>query len=158
MAVEDFDAIVFHQRSLSWADVPDPKKRRPQQRWRTVQSQMTDDPDMRGQYVQITKIRYLCFDLVHSRYTRMAGFGRREIELMQALCIYNIYIYRVLLCGYHAELFLIRNQSTIVAFAVGEKYKAGNGFKVTFHLNLMERQKITQLWDDTLTLQIYMQW
>ena len=47
---------------------------------------------MRGQYVQITKIRYLCFDLVHSRYTRMAGFGRREIELMQALCIYNIYI------------------------------------------------------------------
>ena len=47
--------------------------------------------DMRGQYVQITKIRYLCFDLVHSRYTRMAGFGRREIELMQALCIYNIY-------------------------------------------------------------------
>ena len=22
----------------------------------------------------------------------MAGFGRREIELMQALCIYNIYI------------------------------------------------------------------
>ena len=48
--------------------------------------------DMRGQYVQITKIRYLCFDLVHSRYTRMAGFGRREIELMQALCIYNIYI------------------------------------------------------------------
>ena len=48
--------------------------------------------DMRGQYVQITKIRYLCFDFVHSRYTRMAGFGRREIELMQALCIYNIYI------------------------------------------------------------------
>ena len=47
---------------------------------------------MRGQYVQITKIRYLCFDLVHSRYTRMAGFGRREIEYMQALCIYNIYI------------------------------------------------------------------
>ena len=47
---------------------------------------------MRGQYVQITKIRYLCFDFVHSRYTRMAGFGRREIELMQALCIYNIYI------------------------------------------------------------------
>ena len=48
--------------------------------------------DMRGQYVQITKIRYPCFDLVHSRYTRMAGFGRREIELMQALCIYDIYI------------------------------------------------------------------
>jgi len=48
--------------------------------------------DMRGQYVQITKIRYLCFDFVHSRYTRMAGFGRREIELMQALCIYNIHI------------------------------------------------------------------
>ena len=47
---------------------------------------------MRGQYVQITKIRYLCFDLVHSWYTRMAGFGRREIELMQALCIYDIYI------------------------------------------------------------------
>ena len=46
---------------------------------------------MRGHYVQITKIRYLCFDLVHLRYTRMAGFGRREIELMQALCIYNIY-------------------------------------------------------------------
>ena len=53
---------------------------------------------MRGQYVQITKIRYLCFDLVHSRSSRMAGFGRREIEYMQALCIYNIY--RVLLCGY----------------------------------------------------------
>ena len=47
---------------------------------------------MRGQYVQITKIRYLCFDFVHSRYTRMTGFGRREIELMQALCIYDIYI------------------------------------------------------------------
>ena len=47
---------------------------------------------MRGQYVQITKIRYLCFDLVSSRYSRMAGFGRREIEYMQALCIYNIYI------------------------------------------------------------------
>ena len=30
--------------------------------------------------------------LVHSRYTRMAGFGRREIEYMQALCIYNKYI------------------------------------------------------------------
>ena len=42
--------------------------------------------------MQITKIRYLCFDLVHSRYSRMAGFGRREIEYMQALCIYNIYI------------------------------------------------------------------
>ena len=25
--------------------------------------------------------------LVHSGYTRMAGFGRREIEYMQALCI-----------------------------------------------------------------------
>ena len=64
--------------------------------------------DMRGQYVQITKIRYLCFDFVHSRYTRMAGFGRREIELMQALCIYNIYIeyysvpgrYEPMLCMY----------------------------------------------------------
>ena len=30
--------------------------------------------------------------LVHSRYTRMAGFGRREIEYMHALCIYNKYI------------------------------------------------------------------
>ena len=30
--------------------------------------------------------------LVHLRYTRMAGFGRREIEYMQALCIYNKYI------------------------------------------------------------------
>ena len=30
--------------------------------------------------------------LVHSRYTRMAGFGRREIEYMQALCIYNKYL------------------------------------------------------------------
>ena len=29
--------------------------------------------DIRGQFVQITKIRYLCFDLVHSRYTRVAG-------------------------------------------------------------------------------------
>ena len=29
--------------------------------------------------------------LVHSRYTRMAGFGRREIEYIQALCIYNKY-------------------------------------------------------------------
>ena len=51
---------------------------------------------MRGQYVQITKIRYLCFRFgtlaVHSRYSRMAGFGRREIEYMQALCIFNIYI------------------------------------------------------------------
>ena len=36
--------------------------------------------------------------LVHSRYTRMAGFGRRVIEYMQALCI-NKKIYRVLLCG-----------------------------------------------------------
>ena len=42
--------------------------------------------------MQITKIRYLCFDLVSSRYTRMAGFRRREIEDMQALCINNIYI------------------------------------------------------------------
>ena len=25
-------------------------------------------------------------------YSRMAGFGSREIEYMQALCIYNIYI------------------------------------------------------------------
>ena len=25
-------------------------------------------------------------------YTRMAGFGRREIEYMHALCIYNKYI------------------------------------------------------------------
>ena len=68
--------------------------------------------DMRGQYVQITKIRYLCFDFVHSRYTRMAGFGRREIELMQALCIYNIY--RVLLCG--PSLFLI--YSLVVRFTL----------------------------------------
>ena len=30
-------------------------------------------------------------------YYRMAGFGRREMEYMQALCIYNIY--RVLLSG-----------------------------------------------------------
>ena len=30
--------------------------------------------------------------LVHSWYTRMADFGRREIEYMQALCIYNKYI------------------------------------------------------------------
>ena len=30
--------------------------------------------------------------LIHSRYTRMAGFGRREIEYMQAICIYNKYI------------------------------------------------------------------
>ena len=30
--------------------------------------------------------------LVHSRYTRMAGFGRREIEYMHALCIYSKYI------------------------------------------------------------------
>ena len=47
---------------------------------------------MREQYVQITKIQYLCFDLVHSRYSRMAGFGRRDIDYMQALCIYNIHI------------------------------------------------------------------
>ena len=33
-------------------------------------------------------------------YSRMAGFERREIEYMLALCMYNIYIiYRVLLCG-----------------------------------------------------------
>ena len=25
-------------------------------------------------------------------YSRMAGFGTREIECMQAVCIYNIYI------------------------------------------------------------------
>ena len=30
--------------------------------------------------------------LVHSRYTRMASFGRREIEYMQPLCKYNKYI------------------------------------------------------------------
>ena len=30
--------------------------------------------------------------LVHSRYTRMTGFGRREIEYMKALFIYNKYI------------------------------------------------------------------
>merc|ERR1712127_813718 len=35
---------------------------------------------------------FSCLYRVHSRYTRMAGFGRREIELMQALCIYNRYI------------------------------------------------------------------
>ena len=35
---------------------------------------------------------YFCFDLVLSQYSRIAGFGRREIELIQALCIYNIYI------------------------------------------------------------------
>ena len=29
---------------------------------------------------------------VYICYTRMAGFGRREIKYMQALCIYNIYI------------------------------------------------------------------
>ena len=38
--------------------------------------------------------------LVHSWYTRMAGFGRREIEYMQALCIFNKYIefYSVVRC------------------------------------------------------------
>ena len=30
--------------------------------------------------------------LVYIGYTRMAGFGRGEIEYMQALCIYNRYI------------------------------------------------------------------
>ena len=63
---------------------------------------------MRGQYVQITKIRYLCFDLVHSRYTRVAGFGRREIELMQALCIYNIYI------EYYSVGFTVKKNSKLL--------------------------------------------
>ena len=35
------------------------------------------------------KLVLCCLYRVHSRYTRMAGFGRREIEYMQALCIYN---------------------------------------------------------------------
>ena len=47
---------------------------------------------LRGQYAQITKIQFVCLHLVHSRYTCMAGFARRDIKYMQALCTYNIYI------------------------------------------------------------------
>ena len=69
---------------------------------------------MRGQYVQITKIRYLCFRFctlaVHSRYSRMAGFGRREIEYMQALCINNIYIQSTTLCSEY-RLFTVFGQN-----------------------------------------------
>ena len=48
---------------------------------------------------------FSCLYRVHSRYTRMAGFGRREIEYMQALCIYNRYIdcYSVVLAYCHAD-------------------------------------------------------
>ena len=42
--------------------------------------------------LSIYKIYYNKCTLVLLRYTRMAGFGRREIEYMQALCIYKIYI------------------------------------------------------------------
>ena len=72
--------------------------------------------DMRGQYVQITKIRYLCFDLVHSRYTRMPGFGRRKIELMQALCIYNIYI------EYYSVIAGLSNSASALKYTHGSYY------------------------------------
>ena len=32
-SVSDFDAIMFHQRSFSWKDAPNPEERRPSQRY-----------------------------------------------------------------------------------------------------------------------------
>ena len=61
-------------------------------------------------------------------YSRMAGFRRREIEYMQALCIYDIYIecysvsviiYPISLCAqkshaYHVIMVLQKNNTNII--------------------------------------------